>query len=126
AVGVRHPDVEEHEVRPGACAHFARLRGIFRERHAVPLVREDLREELADADLVVDDQYVRHAGSAARGADGTAGHAAFSKGSEIDTVAPPGRPPASRFSIAMLPWCSSMIFFTMARPRPVPRGLVVT
>ena len=35
-------------------------------------------------------------------------------------------PRLGRFSIAMLPWCSSTIFFTMARPRPVPRGLVLT
>ena len=48
------------------------------------------------------------------------------RGREIRTVAP--RPPSLsvRFSIWIVPWCSSMIRFTIASPRPVPLGLVVT
>src|SRR5437667_36255 len=35
-------------------------------------------------------------------------------------------PPSGRLSASILPPCSSMIFFTMASPSPVPFGLVVT
>jgi hypothetical protein len=110
AVGVRHPDVEQHQVRTSALAQATRFAGAFGKQHLVPLVGEDLGEQLADSDLVVDDQDLRHR------------YAALARGSRTLTDAPR----LGRFSIATLPWCSSMIFFTIARPRPVPRGLVVT
>ena len=34
--------------------------GVFRQLHRVTLVGEDLRQQFADADFVVDDQYLRH------------------------------------------------------------------
>jgi hypothetical protein len=60
AVGVGHPDVEQHEVGPAALAQPPRVAGAFRQHHLVALVRQDLRQQLADADLVVDDQDLRH------------------------------------------------------------------
>ena len=35
-------------------------------------------------------------------------------------------PPSGRLSASMRPPCSSTIFFTIASPRPVPLGLLVT
>src|SRR6185295_15869109 len=109
-VGIRHPDVQQHEVRPAALPQAARVAGAFGERHLMPLVGEYLGEKLADADFIVDDQDLRHR------------QAAFAAGSSTLTDAPP----AGRFSITTVPWCSSTIFLTIASPRPVPRGLVVT
>ena len=43
-----------------ALAQAARLAGAFRDHHLVTLVGEDLRQQLADADFVVDDQNLRH------------------------------------------------------------------
>ncbi len=56
AVGVRHPDVEQHERGLLALPVRARFARVLGERDAIALVLQDLRQQLADADLVVDDQ----------------------------------------------------------------------
>src|SRR6266568_1001147 len=113
AVGIGHPDVEQDERRFGAAAIAARLARVLGQTYPVTLVLQDLGEQLADADLVIDDQNLlrlRH-------------HVLVpSRGKCRVTRAPRGR----RFSIVTRPWCSSTIFLTMARPRPVPLALVVT
>ena len=58
AVGVRHPDIEQHERRLHPQPIRARLAGVLGERDPVALVLQDLGEELANADFVVDDQDV--------------------------------------------------------------------
>ena len=60
AIGVRHPDVKQNEVRARALADTARISRALGKRHLVPLVLQDLREELADADFIVDDEDLRH------------------------------------------------------------------
>ena len=64
AVGVGHPDVEQHERRLLALPVRARFARVLGERDAIALVLQDLRKQLADADFVVDDQDfpgLRHA-----------------------------------------------------------------
>ena len=57
AVGVRHPDVEQHQVRAFLAAITARGAGIFRQRDNVTLVMQNFPQQLADADFVVHHQY---------------------------------------------------------------------
>jgi hypothetical protein len=60
AGGIRHPDVEQHQVGTRLAAERARGRRVLGEAHLVALVGEDLREQLADADFVVYDQDLLH------------------------------------------------------------------
>ena len=56
AVGIRHPDIEQHERWPLPGAIGAGGSRIFGETHAIAFVLEDLGQELANADFVVDDE----------------------------------------------------------------------
>jgi hypothetical protein len=56
AVGVRHPDVEQDQRGLGARAVAAGLLRVLGDRDAIALVLQDLGQQLADADLIVDDQ----------------------------------------------------------------------
>ena len=87
AVGVGHPDVEQHEIGPAALAQAARVACAFGEHDLMALVGQDFRQQLADAYLVVDYQYLCHV------------YAAFASGSSTLTDAPR----VGRFSIATLP-----------------------
>ena len=60
AIGVGHPDVEQHEVWASALTNAPRIACALGERNLVTLVGQDLGEELADADFVVDDQDLCH------------------------------------------------------------------
>ena len=60
AVDVGHPDVEQHEVGADALAAGARLRGVLRQLDRVAFVGEDLRQQRADAQFVVDDKNGGH------------------------------------------------------------------
>jgi hypothetical protein len=44
AVGVWHPDIEQHEVRATSLAQAPRIARALGEQHLVPFVGEDLRE----------------------------------------------------------------------------------
>ena len=99
--------------RSGRCALAqarARLR-VLGKQHLVALLGEDLREQLADADLVIDDHDLRHR----RYPDGII---------EVMRLSPaagrrsPTRPRRRWLSIEIEPRCSSTIFFTIASPRP--------
>src|SRR4030095_12840892 len=106
AVAVLEPDVEEHEVERS----FAKPpQALFSRRHGrdlVPFVGEDLRQRLLDRLFVVDDE------------DAALLHAA---GSAMMTGARRGRLSSTRIE----PLWSAMMRDTIARPRPVPRPLVV-
>jgi hypothetical protein len=60
AVDVGHPDVEQHQVGAHALARRAGLRRVLRQLDGVPLVAEDLREQAADAEFVVNNKDGRH------------------------------------------------------------------
>ena len=62
AVEIRHPDVEQHEIRTLQPARLARSRGRFGRVDDVTLVLEDVPDGLPDVRLVVDDEHagVRH------------------------------------------------------------------
>jgi hypothetical protein len=60
AVGVGHPDVEQHEVGAGGVAGGPGGGGVFGEDDVVPLVAQDFREEFANADFVVNDENFGH------------------------------------------------------------------
>ena len=59
-VGIRHPDVEQDEVRAGALAQPARIACALGHHHLVSFVGQDLRQQFPDSDFVVDDQNLRH------------------------------------------------------------------
>ena len=127
AVGIGHPDVQQHQVGIVLRADGTRLGRVRGDVHFVTFVREDLLQEPADLGFIVDDQYAccAHARSllapVRRSRVGPLRTPAAS-GSSIRTRAPPVR----ALSASILPPCSSTIFFTIASPRPVPFGFVVT
>jgi hypothetical protein len=63
AVGVGHPDVEQHEVGPRPLAGKPRLRRVFSLNDLMAFVSQDLAEEFPDTDLVVNDQNFCHTSS---------------------------------------------------------------
>ena len=120
AVSVGHPDVQQHQVRPQAATDLACLAGILREAHLVSLVAQDLGQQFANPDFVIDDQYLAHLPPCLlmRSSAILAGAA----GRMMVMLAPP----EGSLQTTILPLCSSTIFLTMARPSPVPFDLVVT
>ena len=109
-IAIGHPDVQQYQRRAGLVAQLARHFGVFRQRHGVAFVLKDFRQQLANADFIIDDQNI------------ATSHHASGQGSVTQMRAPCG----VTLPTVMLPWCSSMIFFTTARPRPVPLALLVT
>src|SRR5581483_1042111 len=133
AVRSGHPDIEQHQVRLLFAIKLACALRAVGGCHAVMLVLENLLDQPADLRFVIDDEDIaaahvplspcaRRRGSAATSAVGSAWRNALVTGSRIVTPAPP----FGRFSAMILPLCSSMMRFTMARPRPVPFTLLVT
>jgi hypothetical protein len=59
-VGVRHPDVQQHQIVHIGNARAAGLGRVFCEVHAVPLVVQDLRQKVSNAELIVDHKNVCH------------------------------------------------------------------
>ena len=60
AIGVRHPDVEQHHIGTRVLAARARFSGVLRKLDFVTFIGKNLRQQLADADFVVYNQYVLH------------------------------------------------------------------
>jgi hypothetical protein len=60
AVGVWHPDVEQHQVGASVVARGACLCGILGEFDGVPLVIENLGQQIPNAEFVVNHQDVGH------------------------------------------------------------------
>ena len=56
AIGVRHPDVEQHHVGAGGVARRARGGGVFSQDYVVTFIAQDLGEQFADADFVVNNE----------------------------------------------------------------------
>jgi hypothetical protein len=124
------PDVEEHQARHAASIAASAL-SVVRGARAVALVAQDAGDEFADVGLVVDDEDVRRHETSALPAwrrssaaesrrllsprAGNANHCARGR---------PGNPAGASWSSRPPPW-SSMIFLTIARPRPVPFSRVV-
>jgi len=60
AVGIGHPDVEQHEIGSCALARSARFGRVLCEFHVVALVIENFEEQVPDAQLVIDHENVCH------------------------------------------------------------------
>src|SRR5690606_31427690 len=129
AVGVRHPDVQQHQVGARAQARGACLRGIFGQLDRVSFIVKNLGQEFANADFVVNHQNSGHKPS-------TYCVAALSFSCAVASIAPAfgarrvssietRAPPSLRLARSILPPCSSMILRTIANPNPVPWALVV-
>ena len=56
AVGVRHPDVQQHEVRATRAALLARRCGVARGKHGKTFILEGVLHRLADIGFIVDDE----------------------------------------------------------------------
>jgi len=56
AVGIGHPDVEQHKVRAHLATYPPRRGGMLGQADIVSLVDKYLGEQLADADLIINDQ----------------------------------------------------------------------
>jgi hypothetical protein len=120
-IGVGHPDVEQHEVGAQLPAHGSGLCGVFSEFDRVAFVVEDLGEQIPDAQFIVYDQNSCHGSVASLGTC-----CQLATANDNDTWAPITLPSVMRLLRSTRPPCSSMIFFTTAKPRPVPLTLVVT
>jgi hypothetical protein len=64
AIDVGHPDVEQHEVGPHLLARGARLRRVLGHLDRMTFVGQDLRQQRADADFVIDDEDRGHVSGA--------------------------------------------------------------
>jgi hypothetical protein len=60
AIGVRHPDIEQHQVGGSGGAGFACLLRVFGKLDRVTFIAQNFREELADAHFIINYEYVRH------------------------------------------------------------------
>jgi hypothetical protein len=60
AIGVRHPDIEQHKIRAQLATDTPRRRGVFGETNIVAFVDQDFRKQFANADFVVNDQNYCH------------------------------------------------------------------
>ena len=60
AIRIRHPDVEQNQVKRILFNQLSCLTGILRGKHIVPLILQDLREQFPNADLVVHYQKFCH------------------------------------------------------------------
>ena len=60
AIGIGHPDIEQHQVVGGLQARLTCLGRILGQIDRMPFIIEDFGEQLADAMLVVDHQNVCH------------------------------------------------------------------
>ena len=138
AVGIRHPDVEQHQVgrallarargpaarfRPAA-PHVPRRPGFPRAARGCPFHRQ-LRVCSPSCSCLPD--LVTRLRSTAQILCAIHASAKFASGanfnSKIDTEAPV---PSARLATSIRPPCSSTIFLTIGRPRPVPRAFDVT
>ncbi|MPN11711.1 hypothetical protein SDC9_159018 [bioreactor metagenome] len=54
AVGIRHPDVQQHQIVVVGCPGYACLRGVLRHVHTMTFVVEDFRQQIPDPQFVVD------------------------------------------------------------------------
>ena len=57
-IAIGHPDVQQYQRRAGLVAQLARHFGVFRQRHGVAFVLKDFRQQLANADFIIDDQNI--------------------------------------------------------------------
>jgi len=151
AVRIGHPDIQQYQIRRTGGTRFARLLRIFGQLDSMSFVAQNFREQLTDTHFIIHYEYVchsclaflispavahkRHAADSydfisvlntkpdPQARNSWAGASGANFNSKMTTEAPL---PSTRFSISMRPPCSSMIFFTIARPRPVPRAFDVT
>ena len=132
-------------MRPALLDGLQRLVGVAGRAGRVALVLEDARDEIADVGLVVDDQDVRwhrhrslrfvirsgglllgacrdrrHAVGCGVGDRSALRRADAGKRHAHERAARAARAPGGASSSVRRPPCCSMIFWTMARPRPVP------
>ncbi len=54
AIGIGHPDIEQHEIRSGAQAVFARLLRVLGDFDHMAFVAQDFREQFPDSHFVID------------------------------------------------------------------------
>src|SRR5438552_2663988 len=131
------PDIENDQRRPTLADRFDRLGAVVGAARRVPFVFENARDQSADVAFVVDDENVvahivfRLTLLTVRSC--SADHCAAVACGEADAISFASRrntrlmraPPPSRSSRMRVPPWSSMIFLTIARPRPVPLLRVV-
>jgi hypothetical protein len=89
-IGVRHPDVEQHQVRTLLDAESTRRLGVLRQMHVVPLIGQDLRQQLTNAHFVIDDENMP-------------AHACSPDAAKTGSAMWMAAPPVLRFSICILP-----------------------
>ena len=59
-VGVRHPDVQQHQIRGSFGARLARLAGILRRDYRMSFIAQNFQEQLADAHFIINYQDICH------------------------------------------------------------------
>jgi len=56
AVSIRHPDIEQHQVRASLRSKGTCRLGVFRQVHVIALIGEDFRQQFTNAHFVVHDE----------------------------------------------------------------------
>src|SRR6185437_10210006 len=135
-VDIGHPDIQQHQVRSLPSARGPGLRGVGGDIHLVPFLRQDLLQQPANVRLIVDyqDVWPTHALSLRVAGCPRGGRSLRSRAAPVadrvlsltGSTTRTRAPPSGRLSASIRPPCSSTIFLTMASPRPVPLGLLVT
>jgi hypothetical protein len=60
AIGVGHPNVQQHQIGPGRLACKPRLCGVFCNFYCMTFVVEDLKQQVPNAQFVIHHQNVCH------------------------------------------------------------------
>ena len=119
------PDVEHDQLRPAHAHGLQRTVAVARDACIEPFVTQNACDQIADILLVVDDEnFRRHQQSVLTHATPTrtsvfGSRAIFCRNGNESLTSAPVSSSSRSASVTSPPW-SSRIFFTMARPRPVP------
>src|SRR3546814_2898211 len=131
------PDVEQDPRRAPGRDRLERGIAVRRVARLIALVLEHASHEFADIEFVIDDENVERHNQVVRflvsAGSGRSRASSASDPSPVSIAASIARskvivtfvPPPSRSVKVTVPKCSSTIFLTIARPRPVPRDRVV-
>jgi hypothetical protein len=117
---VLEPDIEDHQPRSGLVQLGHALIGRACTTRRKPFIFKDIADQFANIAFVIHHQNIGHAQLSRV--------SACSRGKVMRAIAPRCAPceNSSASTNSSVPPCSSMIFLTMGRPRPVPFSRVVT
>ena len=60
AIGIGHPNVQQNQIGARELPGLPRLSRILRQLNRVPLIVQDLKEQVSDSQLIINNQYICH------------------------------------------------------------------